>query len=145
RHILRSLESGRVFVQLERTTRRQTVRHHASQALGAALTEDAATPAGPQAASPIAPYGLAAGTRSERANRRHSVRRAVGEGAAELKDLSFRDNASLTAMAVKNRHYLPYRGEFDGQKQMVYTRAESLRGMQSLLILPLLVREDPVG
>jgi diguanylate cyclase (GGDEF)-like protein len=28
---------------------------------------------------------------------------------------------------------------------MVYTRAESLRGMQSLLILPLLVREDPVG
>ena len=40
-------------------------------------------------------------------------------------------------MAVKNRHYLPYRGEFDGKQQVVYTRQTSLSGMQSLLILPL--------
>jgi two-component system, cell cycle response regulator len=144
-HILRTIENERVFVQLERTKSEQTVLHQASQALGAALTEEAVIEAGLKAAAQIVPYDFAAVTRYEPEHKRHSVRHAVGEGAAELKNLSFRDNASLTAMAVKNRHYLPYRGEFDGQKQVVYTRAESLRGMQSLLILPLLVREDPVG
>ena len=145
RHVLRAIENERVFVQLERTKSEQTVLHRASQALGAALTEAAVIEAGLNAAAQIAPYDFAAVTRYDPEQRRHSVRRAVGQGASELKDLSFRDNASLTAMAVKNRHYLPYRGDFDGQRQMVYTRSESLRGMQSLLILPLLVREDPVG
>jgi two-component system cell cycle response regulator len=144
-HILRTIENERVFVQLERTKSEQTVLHQASQALGAALTEDAVIDAGLKAAAQIAAYDFAAVTRYEPEHKRHSVRRAVGEGAEDLKNLTFRDNASLTAMAVKNRHYLPYRGEFDGQKQVVYTRSESLRGMQSLLILPLLVREDPVG
>jgi len=60
-------------------------------------------------------------------------------------ELCFRDNASLTAMAIKNRHYLPYRGEFDAASQVVYTPRANLDGMQSLLILPLLVREEPIG
>ena len=145
RHVLRTIDNERVFVQLERARNEQTVLHHASSELGAALTEDAVIEAGLKAALQIAPYDFAAVTRYDAEHKRHSVRRAVGQGASELKDLSFRDNASLTAMAVKNRHYLPYRGEFDGHKQVVYTRTESLSGMQSLLILPLLVREDPVG
>ncbi len=145
RQVLRALENERVFVQLERTKSEQTVLHQASQALGAALTEQAVIEAGLAAAAQIAPFDFAAVTRYDAEAQRHSVRRAVGEGADELKDLSFRDNSSLTAMAVKNRHYLPFRGDFDGQRQMVYTRSESMSGMQSLLILPLLVREDPVG
>jgi diguanylate cyclase (GGDEF)-like protein len=145
RQVLRALENERVFVQLERTKSEQTVLHHASQALGAALTEEAVIEAGLHAAAQIAPFDFAAVTRYDAEQQRHSVRRAVGEGADELKDLSFRDNSSLTAMAVKNRHYLPFRGDFDGQRQVVYTRRESLAGMQSLMILPLLVREDPVG
>lgn len=145
RNILRAIENERVFVQLERTKSEQTVLHQASQALGAALTEEAVIEAGLKHAAQIAPYDFAAVTLYDPEHKRHSVRRAVGEGAKELANLSFRDNASLTAMAVKNRHYLPYRGEFDGQKQIVYTRSTNLNGMQSLLILPLLVREDPVG
>src|SRR5262249_5390445 len=112
---------------------------------GAALSEDSVIDAGLSAAAQIAPYDFAAVTLYDAAERRHRVRRAVGDGSAGVKNLSFRDNASLTAMAVKNRHYLPYRGEFDGKQQVVYTRQTSLSGMQSLLILPLLVREDPVG
>jgi diguanylate cyclase (GGDEF)-like protein len=145
RHVLRAIENERVFVQLERTKSEQTVLHQASQALGAALTEEAVIEAGLKHAAQIASYDFAAVTLYDAEAKRHSVRRAVGEGAGDLTNLSFRDNTSLTAMAVKNRHYLPYRGEFDGQKQIVYTRATNLNGMQSLLILPLLVREDPVG
>jgi len=144
-HVLRAIENERVFVQLERTKSEQTVLHQASQALGAALTEDSVIDAGLKAAAEIAPYDFAAVTLYDAENKRHQVRRAVGDGAADLRNLTFRDNASLTAMAVKNRHYLPYRGDFDDKQQVVYTQKASLGGMQSLLILPLLVREHPVG
>ncbi|HMI94570.1 MAG TPA: diguanylate cyclase, partial [Polyangiales bacterium] len=144
-HLLRGIENERVFMQLERQKREHAVLRRAAQALGAALSEQAVLDAALVAASEIAPYDFAAVTQYDPDSRTHCVRKAVGEGAAELANLSFRDNTSLTAMAVKNRHYLPYRGEFDPGSQVVYTRKASLDGMQSLLILPLLVREHAIG
>jgi len=143
--ILRTLQNERVFVQLERSKREQTVLYRASQRLGAALDEEAVITAGLEAAEEIAPYDFAAVTLYDRKKRRHSVRRAVGEGAETFSGLTFRDNTSLTAMAVKNRHYLPYRGEFDARQQVVFTKRANLRGMRSLLIMPLIVREDAIG
>ena len=144
-HLLRALENERLFVQLERSKREHAVLHKASQGLGAAQDEPAVLDAALSAASEIAPYDFAAVTCYDVETRTHAVRRAVGERASELHNLSFRDNTSLTAMAVKNRHYLPYRGEFDAASQVVYTRKHSLAGMQSLLILPLVVRDTPIG
>jgi diguanylate cyclase (GGDEF)-like protein len=143
--LLRAMENERVFGQLERSKREHAILHQASQALGAALTEDAVLDAGLKAASQIASYDFAAVTQYDPETRKHNVRRAVGEGADTISNLSFRDNTSLTAMAVKNRHYLPYRGDFDAQQQTVYTRSANLRGMQSLLILPLCVRDEATG
>ena len=143
--ILRTLQNERVFVQLERSKREQTVLYRASQRLGAALTEEAVIEAGLEAAAAIAPYDFAAITAFDASTKRHSVRRAVGDGADAFAALTFRDNTSLTAMAVKNRHYLPYRGEFDERQQVVYTKRANLRGMRSLLIMPLVVREDAIG
>jgi diguanylate cyclase (GGDEF)-like protein len=144
-HLLRALENERVFVQLERSKREHTVLYQASQALGAALTEQAVLDAALAAAEQIVAYDFAAVTNYEVETAQHSVRRAVGEGAEQLANLSFRDNTSLTAMAVQNRHYLPYRGDFDAGSQIVYTRNTNLSGMCSLLILPLCVREVPIG
>lgn len=144
-YLLRALENERLFVQLERSKREHAVLHKASQALGAAQDESAVLDAALSAASEIAPYDFAAVTCYDVETRTHAVRRAVGERASELTNLTFRDNTSLTAMAVKNRHYLPYRGEFDAASQVVYTRKHSLAGMQSLLILPLVVRDTPIG
>lgn len=143
--VLRAIENERVFVQLEKSKREQTYLYRASQALGAALTEDEVIDAGLGAARDIAPYDFAAITLYDPKTRTHSVRKAVGEGSEQLAKLTFRDNTSLTAMAVKNRHYLPYRGEFDPLQQVVYTRRAKLSGMRSLLILPLVVREDAIG
>ena len=145
RQILRTLTNERVFVQLERSKREQTVLYRASQRLGAALSEEAVIEAGLEAAAAIAPYDFAAVTAFDAQTKRHSVRRAVGDGCDAFERLTFRDNASLTAMAVKNRHYLPYRGEFDERQQIVYTKRNNLRGMRSLLIMPLIVREDAIG
>lgn len=142
--VLRAIENERVFVQLERSKREQTYLYRASQALGEALTEDQVIEAGLAAARDIAPYDFGAITLYDPETRKHHVRKAVGEGAQKLEGLTFRDNTSLTAMAVKNKHYLPYRGELDPKQQVVYTRRAKLN-MRSLLILPLIVREDAIG
>ncbi|HJL06556.1 MAG TPA: diguanylate cyclase [Polyangiaceae bacterium LLY-WYZ-15_(1-7)] len=143
--VLRALENERVFVQLERTKREQTILYRASQALGAALDEGAVIEAGLEAAGDIAPHDFAAISFYDPDDRRHRVKRAIGDGGETFEGLTFRDNTSLTAMAVKNRHYLPYRGDFDARQQTVFTKRANLRGMKSLLILPLVVREDAIG
>ena len=143
--VLRAIQNERVFVQLERSKREQTHLYRASQALGEALSEDQVIDAGLSAAGDIAPYDFAAITLYDAESKRHSVRKAVGEEAERFGKLTFRDNTSLTAMAVKNRHYLPYRGEFDARQQVVYTKRANLKEMSSLLILPLVVREDAIG
>ncbi|MBX3270781.1 MAG: diguanylate cyclase [Sandaracinaceae bacterium] len=143
--VMRAIENERVFVQLERSKREQTYLHRASTALGAALTEDQVIDAALAAAADLAPYDFAAITLYDTATHKHSVRKAVGEGADRVLGLTFRDNTSLTAMAVKNRHYLPYRGELDPKQQVVYTKRANLTAMRSLLIFPLIVREDAIG
>ncbi|MFK7987612.1 MAG: diguanylate cyclase [Sandaracinaceae bacterium] len=143
--LLRAIENERVFVQLERSKREQTSLFRASQSLGAALTDTEVMDAGLAAAAEIAPYDFAAITLYDPETRKHAIQRAVGEAAKKLGQLSFRDNTSLTAMVVKNKHYLPYRGEFDPRQQVVFTRRSKLDGMRSLLILPLVVREDAIG
>lgn len=144
-HILRAFENERVFVQLERSKREQEILYRVSQALSTALTQDAVMEVGLSAATEIAPHDFAAITEYQPEGRRHIVRRAVGERALDFQGLRFRDNTSLTAMVVKNRHYLPYRGEFDSKQQVLFTKKAKLKGMESLLVLPLVVREEPIG
>jgi diguanylate cyclase (GGDEF)-like protein len=144
-HILRAFENERVFMALETSKREQEILYRASQALSTALTQDAVMEAGLDAAADIAPHDFAAITEYQPEGRRHIVKRAVGERALDLQGLRFRDNASLTAMVVKNRHYLPYRGDFDAKQQVLFTKKAKIKGMESLLVLPLVVREEPIG
>ena len=143
--VLRIIHNERVFLQLERGKNEQAILYRASQALGSALNEDAVLDAGLAAASDISIFDFAAVTLYHAKQRKHSVRRAVGEGAADLQHLIFRENNSLTAMVVQNKHYLPYRGDFDSKQHVVFTRKSNFEKMNSLLILPLIVREDAIG
>ncbi|MEM6960277.1 MAG: sensor domain-containing diguanylate cyclase [Myxococcota bacterium] len=145
RQVLRTMENERVFVQLERGKREQSILYKASCALSAASDEHAVIDAGMEAAREIAAFDFAAVTRFDAETRRHLVLRAVGTGIDAIDGLSFKDNNSLTAMVVKNRHYLPYRGDFDPKQQFVFTRKTNPKHIQSLLILPLIVREDAIG
>lgn len=144
-HILRAFENERVFMALETSKREQEVLYRASQTLSTALTPDAVMEVGLTAAAEIAPHDFAAITEYQTEGRRHVIKRAVGTQALDLQGLRFRDNNSLTAMVVKNRHYLPYRGEFDAKQQVLFTKKAKLKGMESLLVLPLVVREEPIG
>lgn len=144
-HVLRAFENERVFMQLERSKLEQEILYRVSQDLSTARTQDAVMEVGLRAAKDIVPYDFAAITEYQPEGRKHSVRRAAGEGALEFQGLRFRDNTSLTAMVVKNRHYLPYRGDFDSKQQVLFTKKAKLKGMESLLVLPLVVREEPIG
>src|SRR5262249_40943498 len=142
---LRAIRNERVFVQLERTKREQTMLFRASRELGAALTEDQVIDAGLSAAAGLARYDFAAITAYDESKASHRLLALVGEGADALRGLTFKDNASLVAMVVKNRHYLPYRGEYDARQQTLFTAKASLDGMHSVLVLPLVVREEVLG
>ena len=144
-HILRAFENERVFMALETSKREQEILYRASQSLSTALTQDAVMEVGLAAAAEIAPHDFAAITEYQPEGRRHIVKRAIGEQGLQLQGLRFRDNTSLTAMVVKNRHYLPYRGDFDSKQQVLFTKKAKLKGMESLLVLPLVVREEPIG
>ena len=144
-HILRAFENERVFVQLESAKREQETLYRVSQSLSTALTQDAVMEVGLTAAKEIVSHDFAAITEYQPDGRRHVVRRAAGERALDFQGLRFRDNTSLTAMVVKNRHYLPYRGEFDPKQQVLFTKKAKLKGMESLLVLPLVAREEPIG
>ena len=144
-HILRAFENERVFMALETSKREQELLYRASQTLSTALTPDSVMEVGLTAAAEIAPHDFAAITEYQPEGRRHIVKRALGAQSLDLQGLRFRDNNSLTAMVVKNRHYLPYRGDFDSKQQVLFTKKAKLRGMESLLVLPLVVREEPIG
>jgi two-component system cell cycle response regulator len=144
-HVLRAFENERIFVQLESSKREQETLYRVSQALSTALTQDAVMEVGMSAAKEIVAHDFAAITEYQPDDRRHIVLRAVGERALDFQGLRFRDNTSLTAMVVKNRHYLPYRGEFDAKQQVLFTKKAKLKAMESLLVLPLVAREEPIG
>ena len=144
-HVLRAFENERVFMQLERSKLEQEILYRVSQELSTARSQDEVMDVGLKAAKEIAQHDFAAITEYQPEGRRHSVRRASGERALDFQGLRFRDNTSLTAMVVKNRHYLPYRGDFDPKQQVLFTKKAKLKGMESLLVLPLVVREEPIG
>ena len=145
RYVVQATENERVFVALEQAKDEQTKLYKASEGLGTSLTEDDAIDGVLQAAQGIAPYDFAAVTLYDSARKRHKVVRAVGESSKSVEGLAFKDNSGLASMAVKNRHYLPYRGEFDSRRQVVYTKRARLKGMESLLILPLVAHDEPMG
>jgi two-component system cell cycle response regulator len=142
--VLRGIQNERVFVQLERSKREQAQLFKASRELGSALTDEEVLEAGLSAASGLARFDFAAITFFDTERRQHMVRIARGLGAEAVQGATFKDNHSLTAMVVKNKHYLPYKGELD-PKQVLFTPRASLPAMRSALVLPLVVREGAIG
>lgn len=144
-YVLRAFQNERLFAQLQHSKVQQEILYRGSRALSEARSQDEVMKVGLATAAEIAPHDFAAITEYQRNGRKHVVKRAVGERATDFQGLRFRDNASLTAMVVKNRHYLPYRGEYDSKQQVLFTKKARLRGMESLLVLPLVAREEPIG
>jgi diguanylate cyclase (GGDEF)-like protein len=147
RYCLRAIQNERVFVQLERAKVEQGKLYRAAQALGAALSEKDVLDAGVRAAREIASFDLAAVTLFDEATKQHEVVAATSQG-GEIDDLigaRFAHNAGLVAMVVQNRFPLPYKGEYDPSRQIVLTRNYPWPKLPSLLVLPLVLHDRPLG
>jgi diguanylate cyclase (GGDEF)-like protein len=145
RTIARAIENERVFAQIERSKAEHVKLYRASQALGSTLSEDDVVEAVLRAAKEIAEHDFAAVTFYDAEAKKHLVRMAAGQASEGLRGLTFGDNAGLVSSAVKVRHYLPYRGEFDAAQQVLFTRKARVEGMRSMLVLPLVVRDEALG
>jgi two-component system, cell cycle response regulator len=145
RYILRAIENERVFVQLERAKVEQGKLYRAANALAAATTEAQVIEAGVNGAREFAAFDFAVVTLFDRTTSEHEICAVSGENASALVGQRFRHNSGLVSMVVANRHALPYRGDYDPARQVVFTRRLVPPDMPSLLVLPLLVHERALG
>jgi diguanylate cyclase (GGDEF)-like protein len=145
RYAVRAIQNERVFVQLERAKVEQGKLYRAAEALGAATTEGDVIEAGVKSAREITSVDFAAVTLYDDAARMHEIRAVSGDGAGEIVGQRFRHNTGLVSMVLQNRHPLPYRGEYDAAHQTVFTRRVAPPPMPSIVVLPLLVHERPLG
>ena len=145
RYAVRAIQNERVFVQLERAKVEQGKLYRAAEALGAATTEGDVIEAGVKSAREITSVDFAAVTLFDESTKMHEIRAVSGDGAGDVVGQKFRHNAGLVSMVLQNRHPLPYRGEYDAARQIVFTRRVAPPPMPSIVVLPLLVHDRPLG
>jgi diguanylate cyclase (GGDEF)-like protein len=144
---LRAIQNERVFLQLERAKVEQGKLYRAAQAFGAAWSEKDVVDAGVKAAREVASFDVAAVTVFDEAARAHEIVAAKSSGRSieDLVGVRFSHNSGLVSMVVQNRCPLPYRGEFESSRQVVLSRRLPWPDLPSLLVLPLLVHDRPLG
>jgi two-component system cell cycle response regulator len=145
RFVQRAIDNERVFVQLDRAKVEQGKLYRAAGALAKATTEAHVIEAGVNGAREFAAFDFAVVTLVDKATQTHEICAASGEGTEALVGQRFRHNSGLVSMVVANRHALPYRGDYDASRQVVFTKKLAPPAMPSLLVLPLLVHEKPLG
>jgi two-component system cell cycle response regulator len=150
--LLRTVQAEQVFRAVERAKYEHERFYQATARLARALSPEQVMETAFDAAAAIAEFDAAVIALYDRSTSRHRVAAVrVGPGGAGIVDpnaltgLEFKDNAGLASMVVKNRHYLPAAGEPREVSAPVYTKKIRLEDARSLLVLPLLSADEPVG
>ena len=146
RYAVRAIHNERVFLHLERAKVEQGKLYRAADALSAAKTEAAVIEAGVRSAREITSVDYAALTLYDETAKTHEIRAVSGDfDETDVAGLRFRHNGGLVSMALENRHPLPYRGAYDEKKQIVFTRHIRPPSIPSVIVLPLVAHERPLG
>ncbi|MDI3284890.1 sensor domain-containing diguanylate cyclase [Polyangium sp. 15x6] len=145
RYAVRAIQNERVFVQLERAKVEQGRLYRAVESLNAATTEAEVVEAGLRTAREITSVDFAAVTLYDESQKAHEIRAVSGGDEANLVGQQYKKNAGLVSMALENKHPLPYRGEYDEKRQIVFTKKLAPPSMPSMIVLPMLVHDKPLG
>lgn len=145
RFLLRAIENERIFIQLEAAKNEQGKLYRAAGLLAAATTEAQVIEKGVGCAREFAAFDFAIVTLFDKLAHEHEICAASGEGTERLVGRRFQHNAGLVSMVVANRHPLPYRGDFDPIRQLVFDRGIEVPVLPSLLVLPLGVHDRALG
>nr|HPH70470.1 sensor domain-containing diguanylate cyclase [Kofleriaceae bacterium] len=150
--LLRAVQSEQVFRAVERAKYEHQRFYAAATMLGQALTPEQVMETAFDAARAIVDYDAGVITMYDRESKKHRVHavRRFDQASTiiddkSLIDLEFRDNAGLVSMVVKNRHYLPATGELRDVSVPVFNKKIDLSDVKSLLVIPLLSADEPIG
>ncbi len=144
--VLRIVQSERVFQAVERSKHEHERFYRASAALNRALTLAEVMDAALAGARGVCDFDFAALATHDARDGSFTIVRAEGEGADGLEGQTFRDAESLAAMVVKNKLALPAGGAWrEHDDAYVFDPTTRMREFESLLVLPLLVKDEVVG
>jgi diguanylate cyclase (GGDEF)-like protein len=149
-HIVRTIENERLFTAIERSKYELSRFFDASRRLNGTLTPQQVYDVALDCASDLAPYEFAAITLWDETTNTHRVVAVDREDeySSTVDDwlgLEFEENTGLVSMVVKNSHYLPFGGNLREGRTVLFTKDEVLDDLSSMLVLPLIVGDRPIG
>jgi two-component system, cell cycle response regulator len=143
--VVRAVQSERVFQAVERSKHEHERFYRASAGLNRALTLDEVYEAGFTGARGVCEFDFAAIATYDGRRGSHTIRRVVGEGADKLLGTSHKDPSSIASMVAKNKLALPAGGDWRERDVPVFSHPMRIKDYESLLVLPLLVKDEVVG
>lgn len=141
----RAVENERLFLAVQRSKDEQGKLYRAANLLAKARTEAEVIQAGVDAARSFARFDFAAVTLYHEANHTHEVCAVSGHETEHLVGSTFTGNQGLVSMAVANRVTLPYRGEYNPGRQVVFSSELAMPELESLIIFPLYMHDTDLG
>ena len=145
RQVLRAIQTERIFAAVERAKYEHERFYAASTLLNKALTLSQVYDTAFAAAEEIISCEFSAITLYDPKRRKHIICRVNGHKRERFEGKEFGNNAGLVSMVVKNKHFLPAGDEVRERDTMIFIRKLRLRGMESLLVLPLVVKDQAIG
>jgi two-component system cell cycle response regulator len=139
------VQSERVFQAVERSKHEHERFYRASAELNRALTLAEVYDAAIAGARGVCDFDFAAIATYDPARRAHTIRRVVGPWAENLDGTTHKDPSSMVSMVVKNKLALPAGGEWRERDVPLFSHPVRVRDLESLLVLPLLVKDEVVG
>jgi diguanylate cyclase (GGDEF)-like protein len=143
--VVRVVQSERVFQAVERSKHEHERFYRASAELNRALTLDEVYDAAISGARGVCDFDFAAIATYDARRSEHTIRRVVGEAADRLLGSSHRDPSSIASMVAKNKLALPAGGDWRERDVPVFSHPMRIKDYESLLVLPLLVKDEVIG
>ncbi len=152
--ILRAVQTERLFLSIERSRHELSRFYEASRSLNRALTPSDVHDVALESLWEICQYDFAAVV-LEHSRGEDTVLRVVrtddrgdehvGRWAQKIEGMEFGHNSGLVSMATEMRINLPHNGAYRETQNVVFDRKTPLRGMKSLLILPMVGHDQSIG
>ncbi len=143
--VVRVVQSERVFQAVERSKHEHERFYRASAELNRALTLDEVYNAAIAGARGVCDFDFAAIATYDAARGSHTIRCVVGEAADKLLGTSHKDPSSIASMAAKNKLALPAGGEWRERDVPVFSHPMRIKDYESLLVVPLIVKDQVIG
>ena len=143
--VVRVVQSERVFQAVERSKHEHERFYRASAELNRALTLDQVYEAAIAGARGVCDFDFAAIATYDDARGSHTIRCVVGEAADKLLGTSHKDPSSIASMAAKNKLALPAGGEWRERDVPVFSHPMRIKDYESLLVVPLIVKDQVIG